>query len=216
MAIYTVYLTVSAMQVVNEILIETAIYLLFVLVVVAFIYSAMILFQPKVALWLNAKFDSWYSTKNVDDTFDTHIDTDQWVLNNRWWVGSLFLLGALFTLKYILLDFDANKFITLVVRPDGQSARTFSEIVVVSIQWLLAFTSFVGVLACAFFLVNPEKFQRFSKRLDHTHSTTYIKEKADTVSTALDDWVMKNHIMVGLFLLLGSTYLVIILLMTII
>jgi hypothetical protein len=50
--------------------------------------------------------------------------------------------------------------------------------------------------------------------MDTQYSTEALKESADTVYTALDNWVMKNHVLVGLFLLLGSTYLVIFLLMT--
>ncbi len=202
------------MKMVNEILIESALYLAFILVVGAFFYSAMILFKPKAALYLNGKFNSWFSTKKVDDTIDTHVDTNEWMIENRWWVGSLFLVGALFTLKYMLVDFDANKFIALVVRPAGNSAQMFSEIVVISIQWFLVFTSFVGVAACSFFLVKPEAFQRISDRLDFHYSTENLKDSADMVYTALDDWVMRNHILVGLFLFLGSTYLVVFFVMT--
>jgi len=202
------------MEVVYEILIDSALYLSFILVVMAFCYSAMILFKPKVALHLNGRFNSWFSTDKIDSAMDKHIDTNELILKNRWWVGSIFLAGALFTLKYLLIDFDADKFISLVVQPSGGSAQTFSEIIVISIQWFLVFTSFVGVAACAFFLANPEAFQRFSDKMDTHYSTDGLKESADTVYTNLDDWVMKNHILVGLFLFLGSTYLVVFLLMT--
>ena len=136
------------------------------------------------------------------------------MLKNRWWVGSLFLAGAFFTLKYLLLDFDADKFIALVVSPAGKSAQTFWEIGVTFIQWLLVLTSFVGALACALLLINPETFERLSHKLDTHYSTEHIKEGADTVYTVLDDWAVKNHVLVGLFLFLGSTYLVVVLLMT--
>jgi hypothetical protein len=202
------------MKMVYEILIESALYLAFFLVIGAFFYSALILFKPGTALNINAKFNSWFSTQKVDDTVDMHIDTNEWVLNNRWWVGSLFLMGALFTLKYMLVDFDANIFISLVVRPAGKLAQIFSEIIVISLQWLLVFTSCVGVAGCGLFLVKPEVFQRLSHRLDDHYSTEQFKKGAETVYTALDNWVMKNHILVGLFLFMGSTYLVVFFLMT--
>jgi hypothetical protein len=202
------------MKMVYEILLESALYLAFILVMGAFFYSALILFKPKAALNINSKFNSWFSTQKVDETVDMHIDTNEWVVNNRWWVGSLFLLGALFTLKYMLVDFDANIFISLVVRPAGKLAQISSEIIVISLQWLLVFTSGIGVTACGLFLVKPEVFQRMSNRLDHHYSTEQFKESAETVYTALDDWVMKNHILVGLFLFMGSTYLVVFFLMT--
>ncbi|MBC8283609.1 MAG: hypothetical protein H8E32_07330 [Nitrospinae bacterium] len=202
------------MKMVYEILIDSALILAFILVIVAFCYSSLILFKPKAALHLNGRFNTWFSTEKVDGTMDLHIDTNELMLRNRWWVGGLFLAGALFTLKYLLIDFDAGKFIALVVVPFGSSAQTFSEIIVISIQWLLVFTSFVGVVACGWFLVNPEAFQRFSDKMDTHYSTEALKEGADTIYTAVDEWVMKNHILVGLLLFLGSTYLVVVLLIT--
>ena len=201
------------MSIVYEILIDSGLILAFILVAGAFCYSALILFKPKMALQLNGRFNAWFSTEKVDGTMDMHIDTHALVLKNRWWVGSLFLAGALFTLKYLLMDFDAEKFIAFVVNPKGKF-QALSEIAVVFIQWLLVFTSFVGALACGLFLVNPQAFERLSQKLDTHYSTEYIKDGADTVYTAVDAWVMKNHVLVGLMLFLGSTYLVIILLMT--
>jgi len=204
------------MNIVYEILLDSGLILVSILVLGAFIYSALILFKPKAALNMNGRFNSWFSTEKVDDALDMHIDTNELVLKNRWWVGSLFLAGALFTLKYLLIDFNAEKFISLVINPSGSAAQAFSEIIVISIQWLFAFTSFVGIVACSLFLVNPDVFQRFSNKMDTQYSTEVLKENADTVYTALDDWVMKNHVLVGLLLFLGSTYLVVVLLMTIV
>ena len=202
------------MNIVYEILLDTGLILVFILVLGAFCYSALILFKPKSALNINSRFNAWFSTEKVDDTLDMRVDTNELVRKNRWWVGSLFLAGALFTLKYLLMDFNAERFISLVINPSGSAAQAFSEIIVISIQWLFAFTSFVGVLACSLFLINPEAFQQFSHKMDTEYSTEVLKENADTVYTAMDDWVMKNHVMVGLMLLLGSTYLMVMLLIT--
>ncbi len=204
------------MKMVYEILLDSALILVFILVFLAFCYSALILFKPKVALHLNGRFNAWFSTEKVDGTLDKHIDTSELMIKNRWWIGSIFLVGALFSLKYLMVDFDADKFIALVVHPSGNSARTFSEIFVISTQWLLVFTSFVGVLACGLFLANPEAFQQLSQKMDTHYSTEKIKANADTIYTAVDDWVVKNHVLVGLLLFLGSTYLVVVMLMILI
>ncbi|MBC8284694.1 MAG: hypothetical protein H8E32_12835 [Nitrospinae bacterium] len=199
------------MDVVYEILMESGLMFAFFLVIGAFIYSALILFKPQQALKLNAKFNSWFSTEKVDSAIDKHIDTNEWMLKNRWWVGSMFLVGAGITLKYLLKDFDGDQFIALVIQPSTKSSQAFSEIIIDSIHWFLIFTSAVGVLACLAFLVNPESFQRFSTKLDTHYSTDSIKKEADTVYTAVDDWVMKNHIIIGLVLFFGSTYLMVLL-----
>ncbi|MBN4078206.1 hypothetical protein JYT29_02635 [Nitrospina gracilis] len=197
------------MDVVYEILIESGLIFAFLLVIGAFVYSAMILFKPQQALKLNSKFNSWFSTEKVDSAIDKHIDTNAWMLKNRWWMGSLFLVGAGITLKYLLKDFDSGQFISLVLQPSTKSSQALIEILIDSIHWFLIFTSGVGVLACLAFLINPRAFQRFSDKLDTHYSTESIKQEADTVYTAVDDWVMKNHIIIGLVLFLGSTYLMV-------
>ncbi len=199
------------MNVVYEILTESGLIFAFLLVVGAFLYSAMILFKPEQAVNLNRKFNSWFSTEKVDSAIDKHIDTNEWMLKNRWWMGSLFLVGAGITLKYLLKDFDSNQFIALVLQPSTKSSQALIEILIVSIHWFLIFTSAVGVLACLAFLINPSAFQRFSNKMDTHYSTESIKQEADTVYTAVDDWVMKNHIIIGLVLFLGSTYLMVLL-----
>ena len=199
------------MNVVYEILMESGLKFAFLLVVGALIYSALILFKPQQALKLNAKFNSWFSTDKVDSTLDKHVDTNEWVLKNRWWIGSMFLVGAGLTLKFLLKDFDPDQFISLVIQPSTASAQTFSEIIIDFIYWFLVVTSAAGVLACFFFLVNPAAFQRFSTKLDTHYSTETIKQEADTVYTAVDDWVLKNHVFVGLVLFVGSVYLMVLL-----
>ena len=201
------------MKMVYGILLDSALILIFILVFLAFCYSALILFKPKLALVLNGRFNAWFSTEKLDGSLDKHIDTNEILEKNRWWIGSVFLVGAQLCLKYLIIDFDANKFIALVVNPSGNSARTLSEIIVISTQWLLVFTSFVGVLACGLFLANPDSFQRISQKMDTHYSTEKIKSNADTIYTAVDEWVVKNHVLAGLLLFLGSTYLVVVLLM---
>ena len=197
------------MNVVYEILTESGLIFAFLLVIGSFIYSAMILFKPQQALKFNNKFNSWFSTEKVDSAVDKHIDTNEWIIKNRWWVGSLFLVGAGITLKYLLKDFDGDQFIALVIQPSTKSTQAFSEIIIDSIHWFLIFTSGVGVLACLVFLINPVFFQRFSDKLDTHYSTEVVKQEADTVYTAVDNWVLKNHILVGMVLFLGSTYLMV-------
>lgn len=197
------------MDAVYGILIDSGLMLAFLLVLGAFFYSLTILFKPQQALKINSKFNSWFSTEKVDSAIDKHVDTNEIILKNRWWVGSLFLVGAGITLNFLIKDFDADQFISLVIQPSSQSAQTFSEIIIVSMHWFLIFTSAIGVIVCLAFLIKPAAFQRFSEKLDMHYSTESIKQEADTVYTAVDNWVLKNHIIVGLVLFLGSTYLVV-------
>ncbi|KMP11709.1 hypothetical protein UR09_01990 [Candidatus Nitromaritima sp. SCGC AAA799-A02] len=197
------------MDIVYDILIQVGKIIFLLLILVSLGVSAMILFWPRQAAVASARFNRWISTEKVQSQVDTHTDTDDWIFRNRWWIGGIFLIGALFSLKFLLFDFEQNKFISLVINPNGKSAFAYTEIAVEIIKWILALTSFVGVFVCILILFNPDSFKRISSRLNRIFSTTHVQEKIDVTHMDLDQWVMKNHIAVGLFLFLGSCFLIV-------
>ena len=197
------------MAVIYEILLTTGEILFFMLTVLAFTVSCMILFKPTAAGNFNARFNEWFSTEKISDEVDTEINTDELVMKYRWFVGGVFLMGALFTLKYLLLDFEQEKFIHLVIDPSGKMSLLFTQMGVEIIKWLMAIVSFFGVIACLTIMFQPEVFKKFNERLTKAFSTKGIQDALDTTSNAVDVWVLKNHVVVGLFLFLGSIFMLV-------
>ncbi len=197
------------MEVIYEILLTTGAILFFILTVVAFIVSGVILFKPTAAGNFNAKFNEWFSTEKISDEIDTEINTNQLVMKYRWWIGGVFLLGALFTLKYLLLEFDQEKFILLVIEPSGKTSLLFTQMGVAIIKWLMTIVSILGVIICLAIMLQPAVFKQINERLTKAFSTKGIQDALDTTSNTLDVWVLKNHVVVGLFLFLGSIFMLV-------
>ncbi len=194
------------MDSIYEILLESGKILLTFVVVVSIIVSALILFAPKLAMSMNKGFGKTFQTDAVSDSMDKHYDTTEAIIERRWWIGGFFLAGAVFTLKYLLLDFNAKMFIELVVAPTTGNAIFFTEMAVDFFRWFLIVTAGMGALTCMAILVSPGMFRRMSSHLDKSYSTQAVHSKLDQSHHHLDEWVIRNHIFVGLFLLSGSIF----------
>ena len=196
------------MDIVNSILIQSGKIFSFVLIVFAFIVSFIILFKPKAALRLNDLFNKWYSTKQVSDGLEESIDTSKYFLKNRYLIGVMFFFGSLFTVQYLLFEFDLEKFIGLVIRPSGNTSWLFLEIGISVVRWVMVVFSLVGMWICFLLLFAPDRFQYISQKMDTAFSTRQLGDSLDKMHR-LDNWVLRNHIPVGLFLFLGSSFLMV-------
>ncbi|QPJ64869.1 MAG: hypothetical protein G3M78_05495 [Candidatus Nitrohelix vancouverensis] len=197
------------MEIIYDILLDVAKIFVFFLNMVAIVVSAMILFKPKLAASLNSSFSKMFDTGNVSDSVDKSYDTTEAILKYRWVVGVFFLGGAIYTLKYLLMDFKEGVFIELVVRPDSGGALLATEMIVAFMKWFLIITAAFGVVTCLAILFKPEMFKTFSGHLDSSYSTQSIQDKLDSGHYGFDEWVIKNHLFVGGFLLLGSIFILV-------
>ncbi|NIP99505.1 MAG: hypothetical protein GWM98_03025, partial [Nitrospinaceae bacterium] len=73
---------------------------------------------------------------------------------------------------------------------------------------LIVFGSFLGLLSGLMIVTTPEKFRRLSHTMDHWVSTQPAMDALEKSHSTVDEWVIKHHIAVGLFLFLGSIFLV--------
>lgn len=197
------------MQVVYAILFESAKILSYLLIILAFIISGLILFQPALVIRWNHWLNTHFCTKKVQQQMDLTVDTTEVVLQYRWLIGILFLLGALFTGKFMFLDFHPEKFVQLVINPASATASMFYGILFAALKWLFVFCSAMGAIICFVLMFQPELFRKISHKLDKAVSTEHVGTMLDTSHTFLDNWVFKHHIAVGLFMFLASSYLVI-------
>jgi len=198
------------MQIVYEVLMDTGRILALLLVSFAFCISAMILFKPIWVSTLNQKFNQLYNTNLMFRKMDQRVQTTELFLRHRLWIGSLFLAGSLFVLWYSAGVLDVGKFITYVIKPASRSAEFFSEMLMTSLRWLFIIVSAVGVVTAVTILASPDRFRRFSQKLDQIFSTDETIERLESLNTSLDSWVLRHHVVVGGLLLVGSIFLIVV------
>ena len=196
------------MDIVYDILWQSGKILALLLLFVSFGISAMILFKPALAAQINRTFNRWVSTEEVYNRLDAEIRTTEAILKFRIPVGLTFLLGALFTIYYLLFAFNEDAFITLVIAPSSKM-NILVVLFVDFVKWLLLVWCGVGVVVCAIMIASPDTFRKISHFLDRFFSTKKVQELIDAPSDSVDQWVLKNHVMVGLFLFMGSCFLVV-------
>ena len=196
------------MDIVYDILWQSGGILALLLVFVSFGVSALILFKPVLASQLNSKFNHWVCTEQVNDNLDAQIKTTEAILKYRIPVGLVFFFGALYTSYYLLFVFNPGIFIKLVIAPSSK-IKVFVEISIDFVKWLLVVWCGVGVVVCSIMIVSPETFKKVNSFLDKFFSTKQVQELIDAPSDSIDQWVLKNHVMVGFFLLMGSCFLIV-------
>lgn len=198
------------MQIVYQVLMDTGRILALVLVSFAFCISALILFKPIWASTLNQKFNQLYNTNRMFRKMDQRVQTTELFLQHRLWIGSLFLAGSLFVLWYSAGVLDIDKFITYVIKPATRKTEFFSELLMTSLKWLFIIVSAVGAATAITILASPDTFRRFSQKLDRMFSTDETIETLESMNNLIDSWVLRHHVVVGSFLLVGSIFLIVV------
>ncbi len=197
------------MDVVWEILITTGTILGLLLILFALWGSYLIAFKPEKIEALSARMNTWVSTKEISKNLDKRIDTTDAIMKHRWWVGSIFLIGAIYTFKYLYVDFKMDVFLDLVIEPSSPNAKAVYDLIFSMIQWVFIVFSVIGIFGCLAIMTEPERFTKWNEKLDRWIATDKAFEKFDGTRQYVDSWIMKNHGTVGIFLFLGSCYLLI-------
>ena len=198
------------MNVVYQILFDAGRLLSYFLIMLSFIISGLILFKPKIILRLSDWLNSLFCTERIGKKMDSTVDTTETLLKYRWLIGSVFLIGSLFTAHYAYVVFDPKRFVSLVIRPPGERAIQGYFIIFEGLRWLFVFISSVGAAACSCMMFMPGLFRKINGTFDREVSTEKFRKALDRSHGTLDQWVLKHHILVGSFLFLASSYLVVI------
>lgn len=197
------------MSIVYVILLDAAKILAFLLIILSFVVSLLVLFKPTLIVQLSEWLNTSYSTEAVSKVLDSKVDSAETILKYRWLVGTVFLAGSLFTARFVLVDFDPKRFVETIISRPGTSEAMIYGMLFSFLKWLIVVCSSVGVVVCLCLMFFPERFKKISDWLDTFVSTEKIGTTMDASHHFLDSWVYKHHGIVGLLLFLASGYLVV-------
>ncbi len=195
------------MEMVWGILLQTGKIIAFLFIILSLIVSWIILFRPETAGRISQKFNRWISTNFISQKLETQVDTTEVFMKNRFLLGGVFFFGALFTFKYMAFEFDAVKFVGYVIKPAGKTTWAYYDGLFTALQWFLVVCSLAGMVVCLIILFSPSFFEKLNNVMNRFTSTASINDALDAQKN-VDSWVLRNHVAVGLFLFLGSCYLV--------
>jgi hypothetical protein len=177
------------------------------LVFISLIMGALLLFRPSTAAQVNLFFNRWFKTEDISKSIDTHISTADLFVKYRFVLGFPLFLGALYTTYYLIAIFDQSRFISMVVTPSTGTRELFIVIIMDVTRWFFVIWCLIGAFLCLLMTFTPNKFKEVTKSLDAFFSTEKVESLIDTPHDSIDNWVLRNHIIVGFLLLMGSAFL---------
>ena len=193
------------MEIIYTMLLEAGKGLTFILVSLAFLVSALILFRPLWAQALNVQFNKFFSTEPLAKSMDINFPTTDKIIKHRFLLGTVFVLGSGFILWYLTGPFHTSSFITYLVGATNPDDYFLLEMGLKIVQGLMVFVALVGLITGLTALVQPEGLKSFAYKMDQTIATDGSLQTLDQSYSTVDDWVWQHHIVVGLVLFVGSS-----------
>jgi len=177
------------------------------LIFISLIMGALILFKPSSAANLNRFFNRWFKTEDISKSMETEISTADLFIKYRFILGVPLFIGAMYTIYYLISIFDQSRFISMVIKPSTETKELFVVILMDVTRWFFVLWCLVGAFLCLLMTFAPDKFKDITKSLDAFFSTEKVESLIDTPHDTIDNWVLRNHIIVGFILLMGSAFL---------
>lgn len=194
------------MQIFYAMLLEAGKILAFVLVSFAFLVSALILVRPAWAQALNASFNRSFSTSSLASGMDIEFTTTEKIIHHRFIFGVLLVLGSVFILWSMMGEFSSGRMITYFGSSISHQNHHLLEIGLEIFIRLMVFGAWAGLIAGITLVTRPDWFSQFTQKLDQSFwgkkETSIALDKSHD---SIDAWVWRNHVSVGLVLLIGSS-----------
>lgn len=170
-----------------------------------------LLLRPDSLQRLGQKLDRWISTRHLDQSMENNVNIDPWIYRYRRVGGSLILLGAVYILYYFTVGMERAGAIA--------SLAGYFKLPVSLIGALLdalAFSSILGALCAAlvglFLILRPSMLRDFEQVANRWISLRRAMKPAEIRRAGVDEYVFKCARQAGILLLLGSLYVLVVLL----
>jgi len=166
--------------------------------------GALLVFRPQSLQVLSRVLNRWISTRTLDKSLETSFTLDPWLYRHRRGMGAFILIGALFVLY----------FFTLLDRPsaiEGLAAHFHSHpLLVGGLLDALVLSVLLGSLCAVFvalsLMFRPSLLRGFEGGANQWVSLRKALKPMEIPRDNLERYVAHHSRQVGLFLLLGGLY----------
>ena len=192
-------------------LLQSAIVFLILGSLAGMLIGVLLLFRPQRLRAISAVLDHWVSTRRFDRALERNIRLDPWFYRHRRITGTLTALGALYVLYFFSMQLDREQAIAGLIKSLG-----YHPLLVGGLLDALVLSALLGAL-CAllvalFILFRPSllrDFERGANRwLSLRQSLKPLEIPRDNMQRSVERYVRQ----VGIFLLLGGLYTLVLLL----
>lgn len=184
---------------------QSAIIILIVGSVAGLLVGALLIFRPQLFNSLSLRLNRWISTRSMDKSLESSFSLDPWLYRYRHWTGGAILLGALFVLFHFTIQLDR----AATIEGLAKHFRYYPSIMGGLLDTLVL-SSLLGAL-CAIFVAlsmmfRPSLLRGFEENANQWLSLRKALRPMEIPRDNIEKYVQRHTRQVGLFLLIGSLY----------
>jgi hypothetical protein len=167
--------------------------------------GALLVFHPQRFYVISAKLNRWISTRLLDKALESSYSIDPWLYRYRRATGALILIGAIFVLFYFTVRLERAEAISGLARHFH-----YYPSLVAGLLDALVMSSLVGALSAVFIalclLFRPSLLRGFEESANQWLSLRRAMKPMEMQRDNMEIYVQRYARQVGIFLLLGSLY----------
>ena len=192
-------------------LLQSAVIFLVIGSLAGLLVGALLVFRPQRFQRIGALLNRWVSTRHLDKLLESSYSLDPWLYRYRHVTGTLILLGALFVLYFFTVQMDRTAAIAGLVKrfsyPPSLVGGLLDALVLIALSGALC-----AVLVALFMLFRPSLLRDFEHGANQWLSLRKALKPMEIPRDNLDRYVLRHARQIGIFLLLGGLYTLVLLL----
>jgi hypothetical protein len=167
--------------------------------------GALLLFHPHRFYVISAMLNRWISTRTLDKALESSFALDPWLYRYRRATGTLILIGAMFVLFYFTVQLDRAEAIASLAKHFH-----YYPSLVAGLLDALVMSSLIGALSAVYvalcLMFRPSLLRGFEETANQWLSLRRAMKPMEIQRDNMDRYVQRYARQVGIFLLLGSLY----------
>ncbi|MHB1117531.1 hypothetical protein [Sideroxydans sp.] len=192
-------------------LVQSAVIFLILGSVAGMAVGAMLLFRRERLRNLSTLLNRWISTRNFDHALERRITLDPWFYRHRQATGTLILLGSLFILYFFGVELERAETAAGLARrfayPLPLAEALLDAMVLSALLGALG-----AIVAALFILFRPSMMRGFEQGANQWLSLRKTLKPLEVPRDGLEIYVERYARQVGIFLMLGGLYTLVLLL----
>lgn len=192
-------------------LLQSAVIFLILGSVAGMAVGAMLLFRRERLQNLSTLLDRWISTRRFDRALERRITLDPWFYRHRKVTGVLILAGAMFILYFFGVQLDRAETVAGLAKrfayPQAYAEALLDAMVLCALLGALG-----AIVAALFVLFRPSMMRGFEESANEWLSLRKTLKPLEITREGLEVYVERHARQVGIFLLLGGLYTLVLLL----
>lgn len=172
--------------------------------------GALLIFRPQHFQAISALLNRWISTRTLDKSLERSFSLDPWLYRYRRFTGMLVLLGSLFVLFYFTVQLDR----AATIEGLAKHFHYYPSIVGGFLD-ALVLSSLVGAVCAVFvalsLMFRPSLLRGFEESANQWLSLRKALKPLEIPRDNMERYVERHTRQIGIFLLLGSLYILVLL-----